>query len=263
MLIDDVVRRTGLTARALRFYEARGLVKPLRTHGGRRLYNTLDLERLHRIVSLKKAGFTLIQIRLLFEQRSMDLATILKTQQTQLKSQIADASKALKLVESALSRVDRGEPLDAEILCSLISNGEHLMSNQTAWKSVIDQHFSPEAQNEWRTRMGGEPELNQAEYGQKWADLGARIEAALPMAPDCPEALAFAKEWLALLEPFTKNASQDMWNATAQFYEKMEQWQDQWNPGFSKSVWLFIGDVVRAARASGKDVGPLPDFMKA
>jgi len=36
--IDEVVRRTGLTARALRFYEARGLVSPLRTQSGRRWF---------------------------------------------------------------------------------------------------------------------------------------------------------------------------------------------------------------------------------
>ena len=35
--IRDVVRRTGLTSRALRFSEARGLVAPLRTQSGRRL----------------------------------------------------------------------------------------------------------------------------------------------------------------------------------------------------------------------------------
>ena len=29
--IADVVRRTGLTSRALRFYEARGLLAPVRT----------------------------------------------------------------------------------------------------------------------------------------------------------------------------------------------------------------------------------------
>ena len=35
--IRDIVRMTGLTSRALRFYEARGLVTPLRTYLGRHL----------------------------------------------------------------------------------------------------------------------------------------------------------------------------------------------------------------------------------
>lgn len=60
--IGEVARRTGLTSRALRFYEARGLVTPLRTYGGRRLYGRGELERNQQILALKRAGLTLSQI---------------------------------------------------------------------------------------------------------------------------------------------------------------------------------------------------------
>ena len=60
--IGDVTRRTGLTLRALRFYEGRGLVSPLRTAGGRRIYGAGDLARLNAIVALKHAGFSLTEI---------------------------------------------------------------------------------------------------------------------------------------------------------------------------------------------------------
>lgn len=36
--IREVARRTGLTSRALRFYEARGLLTPLRSFNGRRFH---------------------------------------------------------------------------------------------------------------------------------------------------------------------------------------------------------------------------------
>jgi len=49
--IAEVVRRTGLTARALRFYEARGLVQPLRTHAGRRLYGRGEFERINQVMN--------------------------------------------------------------------------------------------------------------------------------------------------------------------------------------------------------------------
>lgn len=38
MDIKDVVRRTGLSSRALRFYEAKWLIAPLRTYAGRRMF---------------------------------------------------------------------------------------------------------------------------------------------------------------------------------------------------------------------------------
>ena len=47
--INEVVRRTGLTSRTLRFYETKGLVAPLRTASGRRIFGARELSRLHQI----------------------------------------------------------------------------------------------------------------------------------------------------------------------------------------------------------------------
>src|SRR4029079_13321808 len=52
--IAEVARLTGLTVRALRFYEARGLVRPLRTASGRRHYGPVELERLHQVIAMKR-----------------------------------------------------------------------------------------------------------------------------------------------------------------------------------------------------------------
>ncbi|MGF1545163.1 MAG: MerR family transcriptional regulator, partial [Parvularculaceae bacterium] len=64
LTIGDVARRTGLSARALRHYEAEGLLAPARSENGRRAYGPRELERLARLRLLKKAGITLAQIRL-------------------------------------------------------------------------------------------------------------------------------------------------------------------------------------------------------
>ena len=43
--IGEIARRFGLTHRALRFYESRGLLNPVR-HGSSRVYGVKDVERL-------------------------------------------------------------------------------------------------------------------------------------------------------------------------------------------------------------------------
>ncbi|MFN3799161.1 MAG: MerR family transcriptional regulator, partial [Sphingobium yanoikuyae] len=65
--IAAVARATGLTSRALRFYEARGLIAPLRTASGRRLFGPAELARLHELLALKRAGLSLAQIKTLFD----------------------------------------------------------------------------------------------------------------------------------------------------------------------------------------------------
>ena len=78
--IAEVARLTGLTSRALRFYEARGLVTPLRTASGRRHYGAPELERLHQIIAMKRAGLTLAQIQRLSAGRRLDLRGIVEAQ---------------------------------------------------------------------------------------------------------------------------------------------------------------------------------------
>src|SRR5262249_3025205 len=59
--IGGVASRLGLTLRALRFYESRGLIEPMR-RGSTRLYGPKDVERLAVIVKAKRLGLTLTAI---------------------------------------------------------------------------------------------------------------------------------------------------------------------------------------------------------
>lgn len=69
MQIGEVAERTGLTPRTLRYWEEIGLLPPAeRLEGGFRLYAHADVERLQRIVELKKLlGFSLTEIRRVVE----------------------------------------------------------------------------------------------------------------------------------------------------------------------------------------------------
>lgn len=61
MTIGDVARRFGMTLRALRFYETKGLISPQR-HGATRFYRRSDRERLGLILTGRRLGFTLTEI---------------------------------------------------------------------------------------------------------------------------------------------------------------------------------------------------------
>ena len=92
--IREVVRRTGLTSRALRFYEARGLLQPLRTYAGRRLYGRGELERIQQILALKRAGLSLAQIGKLTARGSMDLGALVDAQLKIIEERKAELDEA-------------------------------------------------------------------------------------------------------------------------------------------------------------------------
>ncbi|MBU7597179.1 MerR family DNA-binding transcriptional regulator [Streptomyces sp. P38-E01] len=63
MLIGEVARRSGVSARMLRHYDALGLVRPTgRTHGGYREYSDADVRRIFHVESLRTLGLSLRQI---------------------------------------------------------------------------------------------------------------------------------------------------------------------------------------------------------
>ena len=146
--IRDVARRTGLTSRALRFYEARGLLTPLRTHSGRRLYGRGELERIQQILALKRAGLSLAQIGKLTARGGMDLGAIVEAQLKLIEERKAELDEARALLLSIKSRIDRGEPVDAATFCSLIREGDRIMQPED-WKKVTDRYFSEEEKAHW------------------------------------------------------------------------------------------------------------------
>jgi MerR family transcriptional regulator, thiopeptide resistance regulator len=244
--IADVVRRTGLTSRALRFYEARELLAPVRTHSGRRLYGAAELERINQIVALKRAGLSLAQIQRLTARAPLDLARLIEAQLKALAERQTEIAEARALLLAVKSRIDRGEPVDAATFCSLIKHGDTLMEHEN-WKQVADRYFTPEEQARWaETMKDGPADFDQEAYGRSWSDLSARIAAALPLDPASSEARAFYDEWQALLAPFTQVATPEMMQGASNLYERMDEWQDVQAPPFSMDVWRFIQEVGKA-----------------
>ena len=67
MLINDVMKRTGLTKKAIRFYEEKRLLDVSRNASGYRQYTDENLETLGRIKLLRMAGVSVSDIKLLFD----------------------------------------------------------------------------------------------------------------------------------------------------------------------------------------------------
>jgi DNA-binding transcriptional MerR regulator len=105
--IGDLAREFGVTLRALRFYEDRGLLSPRRI-GSSRLYDTRDRERLILILKGKRLGFTLTEIRALLEneERGEGSAAKLQLSQEQIDEQIAHLERQKAEIETAIAELN-------------------------------------------------------------------------------------------------------------------------------------------------------------
>jgi DNA-binding transcriptional MerR regulator len=248
--IADVARRTGLTSRALRFYEARRLVRPLRSASGRRFYGPAELERVHQIVTLKRAGLTLAQIERFGREGPPSLARIVAAQLVALETQAEEIAAARALLPTVQSRIERSEPIDVATLCSLIQHGDRLMPHEQ-WNAVADRYYTPDEKARFVATLRDLPiDHDAADYAAKWGDLGARIKAALPLAPDSDVAQAFVTEWHELLKPFKAVATPEMIAGVKNIYDHFDEWAGEASPGFDREVFAFINAAAQHRTAA-------------
>lgn len=101
--IQEVAAETGLTTRAIRYYEEIGLLQPAaRSDGAYRLYDGSDLERLRFIRSLRDdAGFSLAQVGQLLEDETARERNRERFRSTR------DAAERRAILGDAQARVER------------------------------------------------------------------------------------------------------------------------------------------------------------
>lgn len=104
--ITELARQSGVTLRALRFYQSKGLLTPQR-NGQSRIFDAEDRERLHLIQQGKRLGFTLIEIRDMLAARDRGGTNALPIDRRTCIEQIALLEKRRSEIETALAELRR------------------------------------------------------------------------------------------------------------------------------------------------------------
>ncbi|MFN3613106.1 MAG: MerR family transcriptional regulator [Rubrimonas sp.] len=126
MTIGAMCAAFDVTPRTLRFYEAKGLLNPIRD-GQKRLFTPRDRARLTLILRGKRFGFSLVEI-----QELLDLYAAGDGQVRQLTATLDRATERLRLM-----RAQRDElSLAIEELADQIALVERMLAERTAGKAA-------------------------------------------------------------------------------------------------------------------------------
>jgi len=115
----ETARRLKVSTKALRLYEALGLVHPVRTGTGWRSYGPDQMALLHQVLALKSLGVPLKRVGELLGDRLADLDAVLMLQEAAFRSRIASDARRLKLLAAVRRRLASGETLSVDDLISL------------------------------------------------------------------------------------------------------------------------------------------------
>src|SRR5690606_1572721 len=96
VLIGEVARRSGVSARMLRHYEAQGLVRPTgRTAAGYREYTEADIRRIFHIECLRSLGLSLAEVRRALEEPGFAPAALVADLVARTRQRIAQEEELL------------------------------------------------------------------------------------------------------------------------------------------------------------------------
>lgn len=114
----EAASRLGVSAKALRIYEQRGLVSPVRNAAGWRSYGPDEMQRGREIVSLRALGLSLAQVAGVLKGGSEGLEPALAAHQAVLEGHARQLAGTIERVRGMRANLGRGQaPTVAELAC--------------------------------------------------------------------------------------------------------------------------------------------------
>lgn len=131
MLRNEIQNKTGLTRKAIEYYEEKGLINPQKTENGYRDYSENDLEVLIKVSLFRKLGISVTEIKNYLSNGISSLSSVLRRKQHQLeveekRKEVLELvvkgesqeliNEKIKLIEAEESIYERLERLFPDIL---------------------------------------------------------------------------------------------------------------------------------------------------
>ncbi|SDP15134.1 MerR family transcriptional regulator [Phyllobacterium sp. OV277] len=117
---SEAARRLGVSAKALRLYEQRGLIAPVRTKAGWRTYGPVQMARAGEIAALRHLGLSLAQIARVLKGDRQALEPALTAHQAVLQRQLHHLAGTIEKVSAMRTNIAAGRTPDAGELAQLI-----------------------------------------------------------------------------------------------------------------------------------------------
>jgi MerR family transcriptional regulator, thiopeptide resistance regulator len=119
--VGALARASGLTVRALHYYDHIGLLSPsMRTGAGHRLYSDADVARLYRIALLRRLGFPLEQITSVLDDPEWQLAAAVRRHLAHIRESAAAAARLCGRLADMATAIDREDhPAAGQLFATL------------------------------------------------------------------------------------------------------------------------------------------------
>ena len=201
--IQELSRLSGVTPRALRWYDHIGLLKPSRVaESGYRYYGPAEVDRLQDILFYRALGVGLAQIKECLDSPSFSRIAALRSHLAALEAERARLDALIQSVRDTIRCEERKETMSDEQKFEALKQQILIRHESVYGKEAREKYGDKEVDEANAVVMN----LTQAQY-QEWTDLGREIQEQLEAAvraglsPESEEGrdlCALHRRWLTL-----------------------------------------------------------------
>lgn len=199
--VHEVSNLTGITVRALHYYDEIGLLKPtIVTEAKYRLYTEADLCRLQEILFFREVGFALKEIKRLLDSPNYNRTEALEKHLSILEAQRERIDGLIALVEAEING-------SKEVSFSAFSNSKVLELQTKFREEVLERWGDTDSFREYEATFSAKARKIQNEQMEAFYTMAQGLFEKLAMyedkSPDCSDVQQIVREWqLYLSEHF-------------------------------------------------------------
>lgn len=176
--IQQLSRLSGVTTRALRWYDKIGLLTPSgRTEGGYRRYGRLEVDRLQDILYYRALGVELARVKELLDDPSYDRLAVLRSHLSALEGERERIQGLIDSVKETIRTQERDEIMSDEKKFEAFKR-RAVEENEKRYGAEIREKYGDAEVDASNARVMG---MTQKQY-QEWDRLGREIQEKLSAA---------------------------------------------------------------------------------
>ncbi len=255
LTVGELAKKMNTTVRTLQYYDREGILNPsMHSEGGRRLYTSRDVVRLHQILSLKYLGFSLDEIksRLILLETPLEVACILQEQAEKIRTKIEEFTTILSSIELMRDEVISMNTVDFNKYAEIISLLQQRNENFWALK-CFDATLSEHINKRFTDQTGNM-------FYHNWMKLVDEL-IALKDANEPPEGSkvqSLAARWWGLIMEFT-GGDMSLLPELERFGENRDNWDNDFKEKHEQ-IELYIGKALEIYLEKAGGIGNEEDI---
>lgn len=247
--LDEVSKLTGLSKRALRFYEEKGLLFSKRNDNNYRFYDSADLDKIQTILFLTAFDIELSTIKAILDDPTVDLLTIYETHLGELYDKRAKLDLIISNLSLTIDAKRRNETMNDTDKFKGFKQ-DLIDKNDQAYKKEVVQKYGEDAYQKSRKAFMN---MSEADF-ERFANLEKQLFEALEKASTSTgslkdtymrEAYTHHKAWLSTAWGYY---NEEAHLNICQMYlddERFKKHYDDVKPGFAQLLFDSVKKSIR------------------